>query len=82
MSGKRAKDRSKWEQRMAKQVTVSFPNLRILGVCGAFGPWTPSTRGARLRLGAFDQNTFKNCGFAENLVTYLRYGLPETRNPS
>ena len=39
--------------------TVAF---RWLGVCGTFGPWTPSTRQpalgrARLKSGAFGQNT-------------------------
>ena len=32
-------------------------SLLELGVCGAFGPWTPSARWARIKSGAFGQNT-------------------------
>ena len=44
--------------------------LKVLCVCRAFGPWTPSARRARLTKGAFGQNT--KGAFGHNACSGLR----------
>ena len=39
--------------------------VETLGVCGAFGPWTPSARRTRIRSGTFGQTT---------LLVFARFG--------
>ena len=48
--------------RKGKQFKIAFlflltQHFPLLGVCGAFGPLTPSARWARIHVGVFGQNT-------------------------